>query len=92
VWTVVTGKRVHEFAAALDGGNNSWRGSAPIALTRDGKLLATSGPDNTIVVRELATGTEIRRLRGHKGPVTALAFTPDGLTLALSFYHILAWL
>jgi WD40 repeat protein len=82
VWTVATGKRVHEFAAAPDGGNNSWRGAAPIALTQDGKLLATSAPGPIIVVRDVTTGQEIRRLRGHKGPITALAFSPDGQTLA----------
>jgi WD40 repeat protein len=82
VWTVAKGKRVHEFPAAADGGNNSWRGSAPIALTQDGKLLATSAPGHIVVVRDVTTGQEIRRLSGHKGPITALAFSPDGQTLA----------
>lgn len=82
VWTVATGRRIHEIHAGPEGGNNSWRGSAPIALTGDGKLLATSGADHAVVLFELATGKEVRRLRGHKGPITALAFTPDGQTLA----------
>jgi hypothetical protein len=80
VWTVATGQRFREFAAAA-GRDNNWRESVPIALTPDGKLLATSGADNTVVVWELVTGQEVRRLKGHKGPVTALAFSPDGQAL-----------
>src|SRR5262249_46088402 len=80
VWAVATGKRVRELSAAQDRNNNA-RGSVPVALTPDGKLLATAGPDHAVVLFELATGQEVRRLKGHKGPVTALAFAPDSQAL-----------
>jgi WD40 repeat protein len=81
VWDVGTGKRIRGFPAPQVNDNN-WRESVPIALTPDGKVLATAGADNEVVLWEMATGQKVRRLRGHKGPVTALAFAPDGHTLA----------
>src|SRR5262249_35191418 len=53
----------------------------PIASSPDGKLLATPGPDNAVVVREAATGRVVLTLRGFKKPVVALAFAPDGKTM-----------
>jgi WD40 repeat protein len=46
-----------------------------------GRLLATSGEDKTIHVREAGTGRELLGLRGHTGSVTCLAFSPDGQRL-----------
>jgi RNA polymerase sigma factor (sigma-70 family) len=73
------GKIVHQFA-----------GSCPV-FTPDGKLVASVSPAEgkhwasgytDIVLREVATGQEVRRLRGHPGHVHCLAFSPDGKTLA----------
>jgi RNA polymerase sigma factor (sigma-70 family) len=54
------------------------------AFSPDGKLLATAVnrrlPD--IVLWDLTTGKEVRRLRGHKVGIFCLAFSPDGKTLA----------
>jgi WD40 repeat protein len=47
----------------------------------NGRLLATSGEDKTVHVREAATGRELLGLRGHTGSVTCLAFSPDGQRL-----------
>jgi WD40 repeat protein len=47
----------------------------------DGRLLATSGEDKTVHVREAATGRELLNLRGHTETVTCLAFSPDGRRL-----------
>jgi WD40 repeat protein/serine/threonine protein kinase len=47
----------------------------------NGRLLATSGEDKTVHVRETATGRELLGLRGHTGTVTCLAFSPDGRRL-----------
>ena len=47
----------------------------------NGRLLATSGEDKTVHVREAATGRELLGLRGHTGVVTCLAFSPDGQRL-----------
>ena len=38
----------------------------------------SSGDDPIAIVWEAATGRVIRRLVGHKSPVTAVAFSPDG--------------
>jgi WD40 repeat protein/serine/threonine protein kinase len=47
----------------------------------DGRLLATSGEDKTVHVREAATGRELLGLRGHSGVVTCLTSSPDGQRL-----------
>jgi RNA polymerase sigma factor (sigma-70 family) len=53
-----------------------------VALSAHGKLLAISRHDRTPVqLWDVATGKE-RTLRGHSFSVTALAFSPDGKTLA----------
>lgn len=58
------------------------RGSfARAAFSPDGRMLATSGQDQTIRLWELATGRAWHR-SPQDSTVTALAFTPDGRALA----------
>src|SRR5262249_2128502 len=63
-----------------------------LALSPDGKMLATGGSDGVIHLWEMATGKERRRLRGHESGaapgggffaqgVSALAFSGDGWAL-----------
>ncbi|HLJ97940.1 MAG TPA: serine/threonine-protein kinase, partial [Gemmataceae bacterium] len=52
------------------------------AYTPDGRLLATTGPDNTILLLDRATWQVARVLRGHQRPVEKLALSGDGRTLA----------
>src|SRR5262249_51449950 len=52
-----------------------------VALSRDGKLMATGGVDRTVKVWDAATGAEKFTLTGHGETITALAFTPDGKPL-----------
>ena len=47
----------------------------------DGRLLATTDDDGTIYLLEAATGEERGQLRGHQGPLHALAFSADGKRL-----------
>ncbi len=47
-----------------------------IAFSPDGKRIATGRM--TITIWDAATGTEIRTLKGHEGPVYSAAFSPDG--------------
>jgi WD40 repeat protein len=53
-----------------------------IALSRDGKTLATGGADHTIKLWDLPSGTNRTTLGGHKGWIVCLAFSPDQKTLA----------
>jgi endonuclease YncB( thermonuclease family)/tricorn protease-like protein len=53
-----------------------------VALTADGKTLATGSYDNTIKLWDVATGKERGTLTGHTNSVHSVALTPDGKTLA----------
>ncbi len=48
----------------------------------DGKLLAADSLDHSIRLREISTGRELQRLKGHTDLVLDLAFSADGKTLA----------
>jgi hypothetical protein len=52
-----------------------------LAISPDGKTLATASYDKLIKLWDVATGTEIRTLQDHIDAVYALAFTPDGKQL-----------
>jgi WD40 repeat protein len=49
-----------------------------VAFRPDGKLIATGSQDTTIRLWDAANGNEIAILRGHKGYVDAVAFSPNG--------------
>ncbi|MGZ3424499.1 MAG: WD40 domain-containing protein, partial [Polyangiales bacterium] len=53
-----------------------------IAVSPDGKTVATTSRDETARLWDLATGREILRLEGHAGDVTSVAFDHDGAQLA----------
>jgi WD40 repeat protein len=74
LWDAATGKERHQFLAPA--------GASRIAFTRDGKLAALSHPDGSVRLHEAATGKEVRRLKGHQNGVAAVAFSPDGKTVA----------
>jgi WD40 repeat protein len=57
-----------------------------LAMSPDGKLLASSGDDPTIQVWELETGKLVASLRDHTDWVLCLAFAPDGKALASGGY------
>jgi eukaryotic-like serine/threonine-protein kinase len=59
--------------------------AGPCALSADGDRLAMANADaggREAVVWHLASGKTACTLRGHTGPVTALAFSPDGRRVA----------
>ncbi len=76
LWNVETGALVRTFA-----GHNEIEAYA-IAVSPDGRLLASSGTDKQILVWDLSSGELKHRMEGQPFPVTALAFSHDGTTLA----------
>jgi WD40 repeat protein/serine/threonine protein kinase len=51
--------------------------SVNVAFSPDSRRLATGGAENTIKIRDADTGQELQTLRGHRGEVYTLAFSPD---------------
>jgi len=75
IWDVATGREI---------GNLKGHGRAVgrVAFSRDGKLLATGGTDNTIKIWDFATKRELATLTGHTANIESLDFHPDGRLLA----------
>jgi serine/threonine protein kinase len=55
-----------------------------LAISPDGKTLASGSFDNTIKLWNLATGEQIRTLTGHSKSLESVVISPDGKTLASS--------
>ena len=53
-----------------------------VAVSPDGRLLATTHEDRTVKVWEAAGRTLVRTLGGNGGVGLGVAFAPDGRTLA----------
>jgi RNA polymerase sigma factor (sigma-70 family) len=52
-----------------------------VAVSRDGKVLATAERGGRVGLWDIATGKLLRRLDGHANVVFAVAFSPDGKAL-----------
>lgn len=57
-----------------------------LAISPDGRLLASGGFDQTIRLWDLATRQEVRQLHGHRGAIHCVAFSPEGTRLASGGY------
>jgi WD40 repeat protein/uncharacterized caspase-like protein len=75
LWDAATGQQV----GAIKGHG---KGVTQVAFSRDGKLLASSGTDNTIKIWDLASKRELRTLTGHTANIESMDFSPDGRLLA----------
>jgi WD40 repeat protein len=70
VWDARTGKvRFRRVAHKLEG--------MSVTFDATGNRVATAGWDKVVMVWNARTGEEIRSLRGNRGTVTQLAFSPD---------------
>jgi len=82
VWDVATHRELfkasHTTSADQVGSPMFWIDC--VALSADGKFLATGAREDTARVWNLATGQEVIRLK-HAAPVEAVAFSADGSTL-----------
>jgi WD40 repeat protein len=67
--------------AAAAAGRKPGMRSVPVQAATwspDGKHLASTGDDNTMIVWDAETGMEVCAGRGHTASVLSVAFTPDG--------------
>ena len=53
-----------------------------VAFSPDGRTLASSGADGTVLLWDTHTSTHGRSLNGHQGRILDVAFSPDGHTVA----------
>lgn len=52
-----------------------------VAVSRDGKTIASGSDDKTVKLWQLYGGNEIRTLKGHSDLIYSVAISPDGKTL-----------
>jgi WD40 repeat protein len=52
-----------------------------LAFSPDGRQLAARLDDNTVRIRDVASGKDVHTLKGHKGFIFPIAFSADGKTL-----------
>ena len=57
-----------------------------VAFSRDGRIVASGGWDDSVSLWDVETGKKIAVLKGHLGSVSALSFAPDGKTLVSASY------
>jgi WD40 repeat protein len=53
-----------------------------VAISPDGRILASSGGDKVIRLWDVASGQPLRVIHGHTDWVLTVAFSPDGSLLA----------
>jgi WD40 repeat protein len=86
VWDAATGKEL--LTLSLPDKPNS------VAISRDGKVIATALQDSTARLYDATTGKELRVLRGHTRSLFGVAFSPDGerlVTCSLADESVKLW-
>jgi hypothetical protein len=75
IWNVADGKQLSRFTGHKDA-------IYAVAISADGKTLATGSYDQRIILWNAVDGAALRTLEGHNGAVFDVAFRPDGKVLA----------
>ncbi len=78
IWETTTGTVVHWLNEERGGHTDS---VTDAVFSPDGRMLASSSADRSIILWDVASGQVIRRLLGHGDWINRLAFTPDGRRL-----------
>jgi len=71
VWEIVSGQELR-----------CVKGCSGMAISSDGRLLATAGPANLLRIWDTLRGEELLRLEGSQTAISSLSFSPDGDRLA----------
>ncbi|MCA9146824.1 MAG: protein kinase [Planctomycetales bacterium] len=71
IWNIETGERVESWTTPHP------RTIETLALSRDGKQLATAGAEGVAVITQLDAEKSTRTFTGHVGPISAIAFRHD---------------
>ncbi|HEY0350040.1 MAG TPA: WD40 repeat domain-containing protein, partial [Pyrinomonadaceae bacterium] len=58
------------------------KGITDVVFSRDAKMIASAGTDNTIKLWDVGTQRELRTLTGHTANIESMDFSPDGKLLA----------
>lgn len=74
-WKTSDGTPMQSFEGHLDA-------AYALAVSPDGKMIATGAYDQKIRLWDVTTGKELAMLKGHNGVVNGLSFRPDGKVLA----------
>ena len=75
LWNAATGQQV-----GIIKGHG--KGITDVVFSRDAKLIASAGTDNTIKIWDVGSQRELRTLTGHTANIESMDFSPDGKLLA----------
>ena len=84
IYDSITGKELYQ----LTDPTHHTKGIKSVSFSRDGKTIATEGPDATVLLWNAATGQLLRSLTGDKIGLYRPVFSPDGNIIATSSGNI----